>query len=70
MAPELPNQLVRLMDIHDPFGEERKKSPGEHVNQLATELVTIVKSVGGPNLNPDAVATLMVDIRSWWTSLG
>ena len=58
------------MDIRDPFGEERTKSPGEKINQLATELAGIVKSIGGPNLNPDAVATLMVDIRAWWKSLG
>ena len=57
------------MDIPDPFEEERPKSVGEKVQTLASELAQIVHSVGGPKLNEDAIATLMVDIRAWWKSL-
>ena len=59
-----------MIDPLDPFGEEPPKSPGQTVQDLAGEFVRFVEAVGGPNLNSDAVATLMVDIRAWWKTIG
>lgn len=59
-----------MIDPLNPYAEDHPKSPGEQAFELATELASIVESVGGPKLNENALATLIVDLRTWWKHLG
>lgn len=53
------------MDIHNPFDEERGESPGEEYVRFADELASFVRGIGGPRLNPEALAVVISDFFAW-----
>ncbi len=56
-------------DPLNPYEEDIPKSPGELAYDLARELASIVENIGGPKLNENALATLIVDLQAWWKVL-
>ena len=55
-----------MTDPLNSYEEPIKEPIGTAAQRHAENAAAVIRFLGGPTLNPDALAKILIDLRTWW----